>query len=295
MKRFNSIVFALTAGCAFAISSYATDTILVNDTWADGNRTSSGPDGGGIDSPWYATTGTALSGTMVATLPSTSFTFLTYFAPDATPVNLAAAGDELKLTWTFTATGINANNTSQTFNFAVVDTPTAALVSADNFTTASAVYNGYAMFSNMGRTLGNGNPFWLKKWGGTSTDFLGHQGNWTGLASGGTSGNTGYANNVSYTYVFDAVRDSSGDLIINSTMTGGNLNGVGFMTASATDTTPATYTFDTFAVRPSSSSNTAQVMTTTLFEAEFIVPEPSTLVLAGLGLLGLVGYRRLRR
>ena len=295
MKRFNSIVFALAAGCAFAISSHATDTIYAYDTWADGNRTSGTPGAGG-DTPWYASAGAALSGTMVATLPTGSFTFLTYFALDSAPITLANTGDELKVTWTFNATGINANNTSQTFNFAVVDTPTANVLTADSTSPASGVYNGYSMFSNMGRTLGNGNPFQLKKWGGASTDFLGHQGNWTALGNGATSGNTGYANGTSYTYVFDAVRNASGGLDITSSMTGGSLNGTGTATVSFTDTTPAAYTFDTFAVRPSASSSTAAVLNTTFFEAELItVPEPATFVLAGLGLLGLVGLRRIRR
>jgi len=299
MKRSNSIVFVLTAACAFAISSYATDTILVNDTWADGDRTSSGPDGSGIDSTWYSSSGAALTastGSMLATIPSGSLLFLTYFAPDATPVTLASTGDELKITWTFTPLGLNANNTSQNFVLGTVDTPTAALVSADGFATAAGVYSGYSMYSNMGRTLGNGNPWLLKKWGGASSDFLGHQGNWTALGNGATSGNTGYANGTSYTYVFDAVRNASGGLDITSSMTGGSLNGTGTATVSFTDTTPAAYTFDTFAVRPSASSSTAAVLNTTFFEAELItVPEPATFVLAGLGLLGLVGLRRIRR
>jgi hypothetical protein len=195
MKRSNSIVFVLTAACAFAISSYATDTILVNDTWADGDRTSSGPDGSGIDSTWYSSSGAALTastGSMLATIPSGSLLFLTYFAPDATPVTLASTGDELKITWTFTPLGLNANNTSQNFVLGTVDTPPAALVSADGFATAAGVYSGYSMYSNMGRTLGNGNPWLLKKWGGASSDFLGHQGNWTALINGATSGLHGY-------------------------------------------------------------------------------------------------------
>jgi len=294
MKRFNSILLGLTVGCACAISLHATDTIYAYDTWADGNRTSGTPGGGG-DTPWYASTGTALSGSMVATLPTGSLTFLTYFAADGSPITLAPGG-EIKVTWTFTPFGVNANNTSQNFALGVVDTPTAALASADNFTTASAVYSGYSMYSNMGRTLGNGNPWLLKKWSGITSDFLGHQGNWTPLVNGATSGQTGYTPGVSYTYVFDAVRDAStGNLIINSTMTGTGLNGVGFMTTTYTDTTPAGYTFDTFCVRPAGSASTASSLNTTFFEAEYIVPEPSTFMLAGLGLLGLVGLRRARR
>ncbi len=52
MKYSNSIALALTTLSTFALSSHA--TIIVNDTWADGDRTSSGPDGGGIDSQWFS-------------------------------------------------------------------------------------------------------------------------------------------------------------------------------------------------------------------------------------------------
>jgi pectate lyase len=272
MKHLRQIILGLTLMFGVAVPGYATD-ILVNDTWADGDRTSSGPDGSGIDSPWYATSGTSLTATtgkMTSTEGTSSLTFLTYFAPDSNPVTLSGAGDELKITWTFTPTGVNANNTSQTFNFATVDTPTAALVSADNFATANAIYSGYAMFANMGRTLGNGNPFQLRKWGGASTDFLGHQGNWTGLGNGAASGNHGYDNGTAYTYVETLTRNASGGIDIVSTMTGGTLNGTGTATVSVTDATPAAYTFDTFAVRPSNSSSTAATIDTSLFKVEFI-------------------------
>jgi hypothetical protein len=233
---------------------------------------------------------------MTAAIPGGSLTFLTYFAPDGTPVNLANTGDELKITWTFTPLGLNANNTSQAFNFGTVDTPTAALVSADGFSVASAQYYGYAMYSNMGRTLGNANPFQLRKWGGSSSDFLAHQGNWTGLINGATSGNHGYDNNTAYTYVETLTRNASGGIDIVSTMTGGTLNGTGTATVSYTDASPAAYTFDTFCVRPSGSASAATTIGSSLFEVEFItIPEPATFVLAGLGLLGLVGFRRLRR
>ena len=299
MKRFNSIVFALTAVCGFALSSYAqTDTILVNDTWADGNRTSTGPDGSGIDSQWFSSSGAALTvpaaGDMRA-IPVTSLSEETYFASQT----LAATGDELKFTWVYTPNGTIVANTSQGFNLAVVNGATH--VSADGSSPISQVYAGYAMYMNMSSpNLGNGNPFPLKEWnlGATPGALLSSSGNWSTLANGATSGNHGYDSGTTYTLVMTLTRNASSGLDITTTTTGGTLNGTGTATVSFTDTTPNTFTYDTFALRQTAPSVGAAQVDTSQFEVEFLtapVPEPTTLALAGLGILAFAGYRRMRR
>ncbi len=279
MKYLRQIALILAFMFGVAASGYADETILVNTTWADGTRTNSGPDGSGIDSPWYFTSlnGTldATPGHMTATMGANSLFFLTYFAPDADPVTLSNPGDTLKITWTFTPNTIGANNTSQNFLFAVVDTPTAALITADNFTTPSAQYYGYAMYCNMGNTLGNSYPYQLRKWAGASADFLSHSGNWVALTNGVSSGSHGYDNGTTYTMVWTLTRNAAGGLIVTNTMTGGTFNGSGHATVSYTDATPAAYTFDTFAVRPANANTTAGTIDSTHFEVEFI-PAPSS-------------------
>ena len=274
MKYLRPIALILALLFGVAASGYADDIILVDDTWADGDRTSSGPDGSGIDSPWYFSTDTAagvIPGHMFATNGASSLTFLTYFAPDSNPVTLSGAGDTLKITWIFTPNGVNSSNTSQAFNFAVVDTPTAALVTADNFTTASAQYYGYAIFCNMGGQFNHSTPYGLRKWtAGVTNDFLAHQGNWTALANGATRYNHGYDSGTSYTMVWTITRDAAGEEIITNTMTGGTINNVGYAKVTYTNTSPDTYTFDTFCVRPSNSNNTAVVIDNTHFKVEFI-------------------------
>jgi hypothetical protein len=305
MKYSNSIALALAAVCGFALSSHAqTDTILVNDTWADGDRTSTGPDGSGIDSAWFSSTAASLTvpaaGTMRAAVPAGSLSETTYFASQT----LAATGDALKFTWVYTPSTIAAN-TSQAFNLAVVNGATH--LAADG-SPASQVYAGYSMYMNMSSpNLGNGNPFALREWnlGATAGALLSASGNWGAngtasatLANGATSGNTGYASGTAYTLVMTLTRNASSGLDITTTTTGGTLNGTGSATLSYTDTTPNTFTYDTFALRQSGSASGAAQVDTTLFKVEFLtapVPEPTTFALAGLGLLGLAGYRRMRR
>jgi hypothetical protein len=94
-------------------------------------------------------------------------------------------------------------------------------------------------------------------------------------------------------------RNSLGGLDIDVTMTqdsGTNVldNGTG-LSVSVTDPTPDAYTFDMFAFRPSTGGTTSTSYDTTLFEVRFIVPEPASFVLLGLGGLALVWARGRRR
>jgi len=314
MKLRTIFTFVVLSG--FTLSSYATDTIIVNDTWADGNRTSAGPDGGGIDSVWYASTAAQTTvpaaGDLRFAIPAGSLFNTTYFPSGTSPygnagVTLVNPGDSLSVTWVFTMTGLNAGNANQNLALAVVNTPGTHLTTQAS--PSQQVYAGYSTFMAIEPTFaatGNAVPFALKEWiSGAATSLLGASAAWgaNGAAGnlatdGANNGNAGYVNGTVYTYQMNLTLNAFGGLDILSTMTGAGLNGVNGLTNSVTDTSPNSLTFDTFAVRAGTSSATASQFDTSLFRVDFIstsVPEPATFAFAGLGMLSLVLARRIRR
>ncbi|HEV2695101.1 MAG TPA: immunoglobulin domain-containing protein, partial [Verrucomicrobiae bacterium] len=260
----------------------------MNDTWRDGTRTDpaapvyseNGADADGdgdLESAWYSSTGSALTvptvGDLRAAQPTTSLFLTTYFTPEGNEVNLVNTGDELKITWIFTPTTVSSANTSQGLPLAVVNTPSGSRLTADG-SPASAAYAGYAMFMNVAQTLGGSAPFQLKKWSlasGTSGNLLGSSGSWTtALANGVASGVHGFDSGTSYTFTMTFTRNATSGLDITATITGGTYNGTGTGTVAFTDTTPSSFAFDTFSLRPTGSANTAAQWDTSLFKVEAI-------------------------
>jgi hypothetical protein len=306
-------------------------TIIVNDSWDSGLRTNppavltspysttysengtnqdSFPD---LSSAWFnAGTGSSMVATtnnLTTTAGSgSSQSAYTYFTAPGTAVVLANPGDQMILTWVFTPTGVAAQNTSQGFNVAVVDTPSSVARPTGDASVPSGQYAGYSIFGNMGTTLGASNSFALKEWtlAGAGA-LLGTSGNWgaNGTSggtlvngSGATTGAAGYNSATQYTMTWTFTRGSSNDLKIEVTMAGSGLIGTGLIdTGVFDDPSPNSFTFDTFDFRPSTPATTATSFDTTLFEVQgplATVPEPASMVLFGLGAaaLSMVQLRR---
>ena len=201
----------------------------------------------------------------------------------------------MKVTWIFTPTNVNTLNTSQNFRLAVVNSPAASRLAA-NGTPGSSTYTGYGMFMNMGQTLGNSNPFRLMEHDNNGA-LLSGSGDWLPLANGATSGNTGYASGTEYTFTMTMTRTAANQVQVDASMTGGNLDNDGSAVVSFLDATPngGSFSFDTFALRPSGASTTAEIFDTRLFRVQFRVPEPTSFVLAAVAGLVILFARRHNR
>jgi hypothetical protein len=308
---------AVLAALGLVTAQCATAALIVNDTWQDGTDTDpasptyseNGTDtdtDNDLESVWYqgglgtldpVGAGGPLRGNMT-TGGTNSATWTTYFTPEASPVSLTNAGDQMRLTWVFRLSTVGANNTSQNFRFAAFDSPSASRISA-NGVPASAAYAGYAIFGNMGATLGNSNPFQLKERIVASGDVLSTGGNWGvngvagGLANGATSGNAGYVAGTDYTLTMTFTRTLANELQVDATMAGGTLNNTGTASLSVVDATPNSFVYDTFTIRPSGATTTAELFDTSLFRVEFnAVPEPASLALVAMGCLAVAVVRR---
>ncbi|HEY1718624.1 MAG TPA: immunoglobulin domain-containing protein [Verrucomicrobiae bacterium] len=246
-------------------------TVLLNDTFADGVRNIQNLP---TESAWFSSSSAALTvpaaGDLRAVQPTTSLSLTTYFAPEGSEVNLATTGDELIITWIFTPTTVSSANTSQGLPLAIVNTPSGSRISSDT-SPPSAAYAGYAMFINMSQTLGGSTPFQLKKWSVASGNLLSSSTSWTNaLANGVASGVHGFDSGTQYTFTMTFTRNASSGLDITATMSGGTYNNSGTGTVSFTDATPNSFLFDTFALRPTGSANTAAQWDTSLFKVEAI-------------------------
>jgi hypothetical protein len=309
VQRLFRMAVMLAVGLGLAASGYA--SVLINDTWQDADRTDpasptyseNGADSDfdtDLESAWFFGGSGGLTATTGHLIMSNSATasssYTTYIAPGGASLTLANPGDELKITWAFSNLGANiAQNSGQNMRLALVNGATR--LTADGVP-ADQNFPGYALFLNMGTITGRTTPYQLLERTTINGNLLATSANWTSRANAPGFGNaaTGYAygGTTIYTNVWSLKLINATDLEIGISMSGGNLNGSGFVSVVFTDSTPVALSFDTFALRPSNASTTAEQFDTTLFKVEFI-PEPSTVALVGSGLAAMIAALRRRR
>ena len=300
---------AILLGLALVPFQAAQAVTYVNDTWLDNDRTNqeNGVDSdsdGNIETAWFGSSSSlsTTTGHLIGTVPAGSAAWTTYFTTEGSEATLANAGDTLTVSWTFSMTGINATNNSQGFRIAFVNSPAASRVST-NASPGSSTYAGYALFMNIGQTLGHANPFQLMERADTATAsaLLSASASWSALDDEESIGTDGYDDGVSYTFDLTLTRTASSQLMIDATLSGGTVgndgvdNNDGTLTVSFLDTTPNSFSFDTFSLRPSGNATSATTFDTTAFSVTLTsVPEPSAFAaLAGAaGLAFAVGRRR---
>jgi len=333
-KQCGIVALVATAACALALSARAQGTnILVNDTWRAGNRLTPGtyPQGpltyaenngvtatpinndGDLSSAWFkagsgnlaiVTNNPPITGPNILEASTSSgggsAHWYTYFTQPGTAVTLSypsLVSQEMRLTWDFTPYGDVAQNSNLGLTLALGLTPNGTR-STNDMTLAKANYtNAFAAYINMGTTLGTTPALSIRKWTlAGSGSLAGTAANYGGsLAGAGAVFNQGYVDGTPYSFVMDLDMTAAG-LQVTETMSGGNLNGSGTLTATYLDTSFAgqSVSYDTFVIRPTSQAITASTFDTSLFQV-IIIPEPSTVALVVMGLGLAVGLIRRRR
>jgi hypothetical protein len=270
----------------------ARSAILLDDTWADGNRTNTALP---ADAAWWSSSTlggagdlTSLPGSMSGSVPrSSAVLWISYFTTNgAAPVSLVHIGDTLTLTFKFSLTGLGTNNAASDFRVAVANTYDSAAVSAPgtprvnsdaSFGSSSLGkgVQGYALFQNLCSNFSSASPMILRlRTNLTTVTLLSVTGDWQRLGSG--PGNTnafgGFANGVTYSLQLSLRKLGLQALAFNATWSnhasGANLS------CTVTNAAADNFNFDTVALRPQTGSTTATNFTFTNCKVEFTSGAP---------------------
>ncbi len=273
MKHLYLITVIVANTLTLALSSHA--TVLLDDTWADGNRTIQNPP---TESAWFASTGGQLSAAtnaMNLSVGGSSVMIVSYFTADSASPAQLDLGDTLTISFALTLNGVAAQNPSQGCRLALcnfADSSTSRLT-ADSFSTSSqgTGVQGYALFQNMGTTFSDTTPMDIRKRTTVSDSaLLSASGDWTSLVTGpgNTNGFPGFASGTDYVLQLSLHRTGSASL--NITMKWVNIATGASLTTSATDNSATNFSFDGIALRPAGSSSTASTITFSELKVELI-------------------------
>jgi uncharacterized repeat protein (TIGR02543 family) len=232
--------------------------VIMNDTFADGDRTTLAP-------PNSASWLKAQSSTAVTVTPgSARFTWATtsadmisaFFTNAGAPVTLGV-GDSLTLSLTFAFTGLNPaaiTAPAPQLRFGVLDSKGSR--PPDNASTSNAAYigdTGYALFTPFATTPSGTTAFDLRRRTTlTSNNVFNTNTDFTSFATGG-GGSQAFANNTDYVLNYTITRLSATQTRLSAAITGGTLTSNYNFATTETSPTPET-TFDYFGWRVASSN-----------------------------------------
>lgn len=235
---------------------------------------------------WYDSSGlmTATPGhlemPLTNNIPTGQF-FTTYVAPTNAPIVLSHPGDQVKVTWSFTPSGVDSFTTDISLAFALFFTPDIDRLTADG-APVTANYAGYAGFfdcayagqAGMFLTLELGNITNPSTPGPLFQGFGPQVGGAVGWSIQAVNYTSLWApNGVPVVFTLTLTRDASGSLSVNSIAVSGTniINQVSYI-----DSSPQTFSFNSACIyNPGQGWDAQGLLDTTQFQVEFKSGSPS--------------------
>src|SRR5206468_3234616 len=201
-RRASAIVWLIPI-IAFLIASSSHASVLLNDSFADGNRSNTSlPTDSAVWIGQSAGNGSnsVAPGAISFVLPTNSLKVWTYFtsdlsAPDGNQphnsVTMLGVGDTLTTSMSFRPSGVTATSTSKNFRLGIFFDPTDARVQADvnsdggGGTAPWTDATGYAVQIPLNSSTTNANPMLIEKRTTSNSSLLGSSGAYAAAPTGG--------------------------------------------------------------------------------------------------------------